>query len=158
MKEKENGASEAFQIRDINNNSALHAANNRRRVCVNHHSRGADVLCQSVTGQHCCSHTVTMIPGLSLHSFTRAKCGKRCVRYRSCNFKQEKQEDWRILNPLCCNPTTITPDVGLSDHHPTFLMTSVNPNGGKACVAVALKASESQQTRLEMLILHWEAD
>lgn len=34
VKEKENGASEAFQISGINNNAALHAANNRRRVCV----------------------------------------------------------------------------------------------------------------------------
>lgn len=77
MKEKENGASEAFQISDINNNLALHAANNRRQVCVNHHLRCADVLCQSVTGQHCCSHTVTMIPGLSLHTLHRSQMGKK---------------------------------------------------------------------------------
>lgn len=59
----------------------------------------------------------------------------------------QKQADWHILKPFCCNPTTFTTDMGVSDHHATFLMTSVNLNGGKACIDVALKASESQQTR-----------
>lgn len=59
----------------------------------------------------------------------------------------QKQADWHILKPFCCNPTTFTTDMGVSDHHAIFLMTSVNLNGGKACIDVALKASESQQTR-----------
>lgn len=69
----------------------------------------------------------------------------------------QKQADCCILEPLYCNPTTITPDVGLGDHHPTFLMTSVNPNEGKVCVALASPPPPSKQGG-KMLILHWEAD